>query len=53
MPVEMSSRADIRVAGDSFFTMTYDYTMINGQSIADKAVNRTMPRPDITATRTE
>ena len=35
VPVEMSSRADVRVAGDSFFVMTYDYTMVNGRSIGE------------------
>jgi hypothetical protein len=31
VPVEMSSRADVRVAGDATFLMTYAYTMINGR----------------------
>ena len=31
VPVEMSSRADVRVAGDATFLMTYVYTMINGR----------------------
>ena len=30
VPVEMSSRADVRVAGDSTFLMTYRYVTING-----------------------
>jgi hypothetical protein len=33
VPVEMSSTADVRIAGASSFVMTYDYTMINGQPI--------------------
>jgi hypothetical protein len=32
VPVEMSSRADVRVAGDATFSMKYDYMMINGQT---------------------
>ncbi|MGH9256995.1 MAG: hypothetical protein ACRD3C_20735 [Vicinamibacterales bacterium] len=32
VPVEMSSRADVRIVGDSSFSMTYDYAMINGRS---------------------
>ena len=31
VPVEMSSSADVRVAGDATFLMTYAYTMINGR----------------------
>ena len=31
--VGMSSHADVRVAGDSSFSMSYDYTMINGHQI--------------------
>ena len=33
VPVEMSSRADVRVVGDSTFLMTYEYTMINGRDL--------------------
>jgi hypothetical protein len=33
VPVEMASRADVRIAGDSSFSMTYYYTMINGRAI--------------------
>ena len=33
VPVELSSRADVRVAGDSTFLMTYDYLTINGRSV--------------------
>jgi hypothetical protein len=32
VPVEMSSRADVRLGGESTFVMTYDYTMINGRA---------------------
>ena len=31
--VGMSSHADVRVAGDASFSMSYDYTMINGRQI--------------------
>lgn len=31
VPVEMSSRADVRVVGESTFRMTFAYQMINGQ----------------------
>ena len=33
VPVELASRADVRVAGDSTFLMTYDYVTINGRSV--------------------
>jgi len=33
VPIEMSSRADVRIAGDATFSMTYDYEMINGQAV--------------------
>lgn len=33
VPVEMSSRADVRLAGDSSFLMTYEYTVINGRPV--------------------
>ena len=33
VPIEMSSRADVRLAGDATFSMTYEYKMINGQVI--------------------
>ncbi len=35
VPIEMSSRADIRLAGVATFLMTYEYTTINGQPVAD------------------
>jgi hypothetical protein len=35
VPVEMSSRADVRLAGDSSFMMTYEYTVINGQQVSE------------------
>jgi hypothetical protein len=31
VPFEMASRAEVRIAGASSFSMTYHYTMINGQ----------------------
>ena len=31
VPIEMASSAEVRVAGASSFSMTYRYTMINGQ----------------------
>ena len=31
--MEMSSRADVRLAGDSSFLMTYEYTVINGRQV--------------------
>ncbi len=33
VPVEMSSRADVRIVGDSSFEMTYEYTSINGRPV--------------------
>jgi hypothetical protein len=33
VPIEMSSRADVRLAGDATFSMTYEYEMINGQTV--------------------
>ena len=36
VPVELSSRADVRVAGDSTFLMTYDYLTINGRAVSSK-----------------
>ncbi|MEQ1870684.1 MAG: hypothetical protein ABL961_11730 [Vicinamibacterales bacterium] len=35
VPIEMSSRADVRIAGESTFTMTYAYTMINGRALRE------------------
>ena len=40
VPVEMSSRADVRIAGESTFQMTYDYTMINGRPTKTVTRNR-------------
>ena len=36
VPVEMSSRADVRVAGDSTFLMTYHYAAVNGTPVAER-----------------
>jgi hypothetical protein len=33
MPVAIESTADVRIAGMSTFTMTYDYQMVNGQAV--------------------
>ena len=33
MPVSVESTADVRIAGMSTFTMTYDYQMVDGQAI--------------------
>lgn len=33
VPIEMSSRADVRIAGDATFSMVYEYKMINGHSV--------------------
>ena len=33
VPVEMPSRADVRIVGDSSFEMTYEYTSINGRPV--------------------
>lgn len=33
VPIEMASTAEVRIAGASSFSMTYHYTMINGQPV--------------------
>jgi hypothetical protein len=33
VPIEMASRADVRIAGESTFRMTYVYEMINGVAV--------------------
>jgi hypothetical protein len=33
VPVEMHSRADVRMVGDSTFSMTYEYVTVNGQPV--------------------
>ena len=33
MPVQIDSTADVRIAGMSTFSMTYEYEMVNGQAI--------------------
>lgn len=33
MPVSVESTADVRIAGMSVFSMTYDYQMVNGQAV--------------------
>ena len=34
VPVEMQSRADVLIVGDSSFSMTYEYTAINGRDLS-------------------
>ena len=38
MPVSVESTADVRIAGLSKFTMTYDYQMIDGQAVASPRI---------------
>ena len=33
VPIEMQSRADVRLVGDSTFSMIYQYVTINGQAV--------------------
>jgi len=33
VPVEMRSRADVRIVGESTFAMTYEYATINGRRV--------------------
>jgi len=33
VPIEMHSRADVRLVGDSTFSMRYDYVEVNGQPV--------------------
>jgi hypothetical protein len=40
MPVSIESTADVRIAGLSTFSMTYDYEMVNGQAV--NATSRTL-----------
>jgi len=37
MPVAVESTADVRIAGLSTFSMTYDYQMVDGVAVAQKA----------------
>jgi hypothetical protein len=37
VPVEMTSTADVRIAGMSTFAMRYDYTAINGRRVSTPA----------------
>ena len=49
MPVAVESTADVRIAGMSTFSMTYDYQMVDGQAVsgahrrADSASLRAQP----------
>jgi len=38
VPIEMRSTADVLIAGRSTFTMSYDYEMINGESIGASSI---------------
>jgi len=38
VPIEMGSQADVRLAGKSTFSMTYEYELVNGRTI-DPAPN--------------
>jgi hypothetical protein len=33
MPVTIESTADVRIAGMSTFSMTYDYQLVDGQAV--------------------
>ena len=44
VPVEMSSRADVRIAGESTFSMTYEYELVNGTGIEAGRRNLTARR---------
>lgn len=44
VPVEMSSRADVRIAGESTFSMTYEYELVNGTGIDAGGRNLTARR---------
>jgi hypothetical protein len=40
MPVAVESTADVKIAGESTFSMTYEYEMVNGQKIESSKVSR-------------
>jgi hypothetical protein len=46
VPVEMTSTADVRLAGSSSFSMTYHYAMINGEPIPDRTSSDCNPITD-------
>lgn len=41
VPVEMRSRADVRIAGESTFSMTYEYELVNGMEVGAGGRNLT------------
>jgi hypothetical protein len=45
MPVALESVADLKVAGDSTFKMTYEYESINGQRVGAPEVRASLKRP--------
>jgi hypothetical protein len=45
MPVALESMADIRMAGDSTFKMTYEYESINGQRVGAPQARASVKRP--------
>jgi hypothetical protein len=45
MPVALESVAEVRVAGDSTFKMTYEYESINGQAVGAPEVRASLKRP--------
>ncbi len=46
MPVAVESTADVRIAGMSTFSMTYDYQMVDGQAVNAAPTN---PRRSLSA----
>ena len=44
VPMEMASRADVRVAGESTFWMVYEYQSINGRAVSATAASAASPR---------
>ena len=43
VPVEMRSRADVRIVGASTFSMTYTYDMINGEPVVSRSARQNDP----------
>jgi hypothetical protein len=43
VPIEMSSRADVRIAGAATFSMTYDYAMINEKPVGSQEAREPTP----------
>jgi hypothetical protein len=44
VPMEMASRADVRIAGESTFWMVYEYQSINGHAVAAAAASAARTR---------